>query len=376
MLFLSNMDYSNKNLKYWLAFSKQEHIGSTTINRLWNHFGCIKDAWHASNTDFLEVEGLQQWRVEKFFEARKNISPEQALDEIVLKNIKVITIEDENYPYLLKQIFDPPVVLFVKGDLSECNFDRTLAIVGSRRASEYALDLLSKIINDFAGTDITIVSGMALGVDACAHRGALRNNLKTIAVLGSGFDYVYPPKNKDIFEQTINGNGAVLSEFYPSCQPLPQRFPMRNRIVSGLSKGTLIAEASLKSGALITANLTLEQNRELMCIPGMISNPNTEGIYKLLKQGAGLVTNAQDVLDHLKWSYNGAKSPNMKKCKINLLDNEAELYEILKLEALTIDKIVNQSSLSIGDLMVTLTSLELKGLIKQLPGEKYVRTLN
>ncbi|OGI21041.1 MAG: DNA protecting protein DprA [Candidatus Melainabacteria bacterium RIFOXYA12_FULL_32_12] len=364
------------DLKYWLAFSKVNSIGSRFIKKVWEHFGSIKEAWLASNADLLRIEGLRYNRVQNFIEARKAINPDKLLEEIYKRDIKVLTLQDEDYPYLLRQIPDPPAILFIKGNLEVCNLDKTLAIVGSRKASHYILEILNKIIDEIRGTDITIVSGMALGVDSCAHKAALKNNLKTIAVLGSGLDHIYPKKNKDLFQEIINGNGAVISEYYPSEEPEPWKFPVRNRIVSALSKGTLIAEAGLKSGALITANLCLEQNRELMCIPGLITNPNTEGIHQLIKNGAGVVTNAKDIFDYLNWHYDVNTENNQKSLKIHLLDNERKIYEILSLEPITFDEILNKSQLNTQELMINLTSLELNGLIKQLPGQKYISVLS
>ncbi|EKE03380.1 MAG: hypothetical protein ACD_20C00211G0014 [uncultured bacterium] len=362
-------------IKYWLAFSRINSIGSRFIQKVWGHFGSVKEAWLASNADLLRVEGLQYNGIQNFTETRKSINPDQVLEDIEKRNIKVLTLQDEEYPALLRQIPDPPAILFIKGNLEVCNLDKTLAIVGSRKASHYIIEILSKMINELQGTDITIVSGMALGVDSCAHKAALKNNLKTIAVLGAGFDHIYPKSNKGLFQEIIDGNGAVISEYYPSEEPEPWKFPARNRIVSGLSKGTLIAEAGLKSGALITANLCLEHNRELMCIPGLITNPNTEGIHKLLKDGAGVVTNAKDIFNYLNWQYECDAENGQKNLKLDLLDNEKKIYEILSLEPINFDEILNKSRLNTQDVMITLTTLELNGLIKQLPGQNYISAL-
>jgi DNA processing protein len=361
-----------ENLKYWVAFSSLEFIGSAFLNKVWNHFGSIKEAWFASNSDFLKIEGLQIKTIEKFVSSRKEVNPDKILDEVLKRNIKILTLEDEKYPQLLKQIYDPPAVLYIKGDLDICNLDRTLAVVGSRKSSNNICDVLTNFISDLRGSDITIVSGMALGIDSCAHKAAITNNLKTIAVLGGGFDFIYPPKNKDLFKKIADNNGAVISEYYPSERPDVWKFPHRNRIISGLSKGTLIAEAGLKSGALITARLCLEQNRELMCIPGLVTNPNTEGTHKLIKEGAGLVTVATDILEHMNWQFSIENNKNKKNYFIDLLDNEQEIYEILKLESKSFDEILNESGFTVDNLMVALTTLEIKGIIKQIPGQKYI----
>lgn len=364
------------DLKYWLAFSKVEFAGSKFIERLWNHFDSMKEAWFASSYDLLEIESLKLEKVNKFIEARKNVNPDQILEEIKEKDINVLTLEDNNYPALLKQIYDPPAVLFIKGDIESCNLDKTLAIVGSRKASHYITEILGKIINEMKGSDTTIVSGMALGVDTCAHNAAIKNNLKTIAVLGAGFEWIYPKENKKLFAQIADGNGALISEYYPAEPPEIWKFPKRNRIISGLSQGTLIAEAGLKSGALITARLCLEHNRELMCIPGLVTNPNTEGTHKLLQDGAGLVTNIKDIFDALNWSIESNTSKNENNFQIELLDNEKKIYEILSLEPVQFDEILNQSKLNAQELMVALTSLELNSIVKQMPGQKYIRNLS
>ena len=284
-----------------------------------------------------------------------------------------MTYEDEKYPYMLKNIDNPPSVLYYKGDLDICNLEKTLAVVGSRRATSYAKDALSKVISGFSGTDICIVSGLASGIDSTAHRSAIENNLKTIGVIASGFDYTYPASNKDLYKKIEDGFGVVLTEYFPTFEPLPFRFPQRNRIVSGLSFGTLVAEASLKSGALITANLTLEQGRELMCIPGLITNPNTEGIYKLLKNGATLVTCAEDVLEALDWEVK-PQQQNLFSLP-DLSEDEQQIYEALKIEEKGVDELQAYTRLSIENLLMYLTTLELKGIIKQTDGDRYRLTV-
>ena len=365
------------NLKYWLGFSRIYSIGSVQLRRLLDHFGSIKHCWHASPGDLIGVEGIPQKTMEKFHEEKKNLdSLEKLEEEILKKDIRVITWEDENYPEYLKQIYDPPMVLFVKGDLNRCNMQKCLAVVGSRRSSHYIKEILKKIIRELRGMDITIVSGMALGVDSCAHNAAIENDIPTIAILGSGFDNIYPAKNKDLFKKISETNGAVISEYFPDTQPLPMRFPRRNRIISGLSQGTLVAEAGLNSGALITASLTLEQGRELLCIPGMVTNPNTEGIHKLIKEGAAVVTEAKDILDHLGWINIKTNKNTNSNIELKLLDNEKKIYEILDLEPMSFDDLINQSKLTVEELMSTLTSMELSGIITQMPGQNFVKNIN
>ncbi len=365
------------DLKYWLGFSKLYSIGSIQLGRMLKHFGCIKHCWHATASDLLEIKGVSPAAIEKFQQEKKNIKDLGKLEEEISKReIRAITLQNPEYPEYLKQIYDPPVVLFVKGGLTRCNPEKSLAIVGSRKASHYIKEILRKIIGDLKGTGITIVSGMAIGVDSCAHNASIENELATIAVLGSGFDNIYPRSNKQLFEKIVHDNGAVISEYFPDTQPRPFLFPRRNRIISGLCQGTLVAEAGLNSGALITASLTLEQNRELMCIPGMVTNPNTEGIHKLIKEGAAVVTKAEDILNQLGWSDLDINKDLNNNVKLKLLDIERKIYEILDLEPRSFDDLMSQSKLSADELMSALTSMELNGLITQKPGQNFVKNIN
>ena len=355
--------------KFWVAFSSIEEIDSSFIQRLYNYFGDIETAYNASLADLSQIEGLNIKKAQTFVEKMAKVNPDKVLDEVIGKNISFVTFEDENYPYLLKNISNPPMVLYIKGDLRLCNLERTLAVVGSRRASTNAKDVLTKILTEFRNTDICVVSGLASGIDTTAHLGALANNLKTIGVIASGFDFVYPTSNRELYKKIEDGAGALISEYFPTFQPLQFRFPQRNRIVSGLSYGTLVAEAAIRSGALITANLCLEQGRELMCIPGLISNPNTEGIYKLLKQGATMVTSATDILSALNWEI---KPEKQLKIKFNdFSESEKKVLTSIEIEPKGFDKISSETGLDFNSLLVNLTNLELKGIIKQIAGEKY-----
>ena len=266
------------------------------------------------------------------------------------------------------------MTLFYKGDLSRCNFDRTLSVVGSRKASENAKTVLSKIISEFKGTDLTIVSGLAMGIDSCAHRAALKNGLSTIGVIASGFDFVYPTQNKDLYKEIENGGGVIFSEYWPSFQPMTWRFPHRNRIVTGLSKGTLVAEAAIKSGALISANYCLEQGRELMCMPGLLTNPNTEGVYKLIKNGAAVITRAQDILDALEWQIETNTSVYNQSgiATLDLEENEQPVFERIARQDCTPDEICAELGIDFDTLTVILMNLELKGYIRQSEGGKYI----
>lgn len=357
--------------KYWVALSSIEEIDSSFIQRLYNYFGDIETAFNAN--DLSAIDGLSVRKAENFFRIRDKVNPDKAVEKVAERGIKYLTFEDENYPKMLHNIDNPPSVIYYKGDLFDCNLNKTLAVVGSRKASTYAKDALTKIISEFQNTDICIVSGLATGIDTTAHISALENNLKTIGVIASGFDFTYPAANKDLYKRIENGNGAVLTEYYPTFEPLKFRFPQRNRIVSGLSYGTLVAEASLKSGALITSNLTLEQGRELMCIPGLITNPNTQGIYKLLKNGASLVTCADDVLEALGWEVKMEQQTLFNLP--DLSEDEKCIYDALEIEDKCVDELQAFTKLSIDNLLMYLTTMELKGIIKQVDGDRYKRVV-
>ena len=358
------------NKKFWIAFSSIEQIDSLFIKMLYEHFGDIEKAYNSSAKELEQIEGLNVNQAKKFINLRNSIDVDKVFADVESKGINFLTLEDEKYPQMLQNIYNPPAVLYYKGKLFECNLNKTLAIVGSRKASTGARNNLRKIISDFRNTDICIVSGLASGIDTVAHTSAIENNLKTIGVIASGFDFVYPTQNKALYENIQNGYGAIVTEYYPSFEPLKFRFPQRNRIVSGLSYGTLVAEASLRSGALITANLTLEQNRELMCMPGEISNPNTEGIYKLIKSGASVVTEGADVLNTMRWEIKKEKE-RIQLTLPTLTPDEEKIFEHIKIEEKGVDELLSLTGLKLDNLLINLTTMELKGIIKQCNGDRY-----
>lgn len=358
--------------KYWIAFSSIEQIDSSFILKLYEYFGDIEQAFQASLNDLKNIDGLSVKKAENFLRYRDKVDIDNTFTEVETRGINFLTYTDDRYPQMLKQIANPPAVLYYKGKLFDCNLDKTLAIVGSRRASTNGREDLRKIISGLSNTDICIISGLAAGIDTVAHTSAIENNLKTIGVIASGFDYTYPASNKTLYQNIENGYGAVISEYYPTFGPVKFRFPQRNRIVSGLSYGTLVVEASLKSGALITANLTLEQGRELMCVPGLISNPNTQGIYKLLKNGATLVTESDDILNALNWEIKDSTPSG--QLVLPMLTNEEDLiFKNLEIEEKCVDELLTLTGLRFDDLLMNLTTMELKGIIKQCDGDRYKR---
>lgn len=360
------------NNKYWIGFSSIEELDSQFILRLYEYFGNIEKAFNSTEKELAQIDGITKYKIQKFLSKRDKMDIDKVYSSVLEHELKIITYESDKYPFMLKQISDPPAVLYYKGDFSICNLSRTLAIVGSRRMSRNAQESLKKVMSGLSGTDLCIVSGLAAGVDSAAHRFALDNGLNTIGVTGCGLDHIYPVSNKRLYDEIINGHGVVMSEFFPTFEPLPFRFPQRNRIVSGLSYGTLVVEAALKSGALITANLTLEQGRELMCIPGLITNPNTEGIYKMIKTGAHIITCSDDILQSMGWTLNKQISFfDENNFMSNLSEKEVNIVNSIKIEPKSFDEIQKYTNMNTQDLLTLLTTLELKGYIEQTVGDRY-----
>lgn len=361
--------FNENKIKYYAAFAALNSISPLFKAKLFEYFDYdIQAAFTCQKNALSNFNDINpNVRVSKsFFEKRQNIDPDASLDEAYKKGYKILTYEDEKYPELLKQIPDFPLALYYKGNIDAIDFSRTIAFVGSRKASQNAKESLGQIISQMKNTNAVIVSGLAYGIDAQAHISALKNNLKTIGVIGSGLDFTYPSSNKDLYRQIEEGAGVIFSEFSPSTPPMAHNFPQRNRIVTGLCNATLVAEAAMKSGAMISANLTLEQNRELMCMPGLISNPNCEGIYHLLKNGASLVTCANDIFECLNWDF----EQNDNKIELNGL--EKNIFDTIKTEPLNFDLLSTKLSANTSELMVCLTQMELKGLIKQINTRYYI----
>lgn len=365
-----NILKTDDKLKYYAAFS---YLNTRPLfkAKLLEYFDFdIKRAWLTDEKDLAQLEQDTQITIPRSFLSQKEkLNIDKCFKEAFLdENVKIITIEDEKYPPLLKEIPDFPISLYYKGNLDDIDFDCNLAVVGSRNASMDAKLALNNLISSFSNTNINIVSGLAYGIDAQAHKSAIENNLKTIAVIGSGLDITYPIQNKSLYEKIENGSGVIFSEYPLKTRPISANFPQRNRIVVGMSKGTLVAEAQMKSGAMISANLTLDYNRELMCLPGNIMNPNTEGIYHLIKNGAAIVINSQDILNQLNWGFIQQEE---KATDTKLNETQKKVLDIIAIEAKSFDEIISVAIMDVSELMITLTELEIKGAIIQENGKYY-----
>lgn len=361
--------------KYWLALSMIKGVGPVRISKLLNAFECPKAIWEAPKNKLKAVGGISKTAT-KITKQRKQINPDKVLKDLEDKNISYITLMNKNYPGRLKNIYDPPPVLYYRGDIDTLK-QPSIAIVGSRRCTKYGRKTAKKIAYELAQKGIVIVSGMARGIDTCGHRGTLESGTKTIAVLGSGLDVIYPPENSELYHKIIK-QGTVISEFPPGIQPTGENFPRRNRIISGLSLGTVVVEAARRSGSLITANLALEQGRDVFAVPGNIDRTGSRGTNNLIKNGAGIVTETEDILRELFYpagrpeKNKNIESPGKKIRFPELSSGEEHVLELLQQEGtLSVDRIIENTGMKSGNVNSILLKLELKGLIERNPGKKY-----
>lgn len=313
----------------------------------------------------LDVKGIGEKRTETMVESLRKWELDKAAEKLSDHDIGVLSRADESYPEALAEIYDPPPALFYRGDPSVLE-GTAVAIVGTRSASEHGKEVAESIARGLAEIDITVVSGLAAGIDGAAHRGALNADGPTAAVLGTGVDRTYPSRHRDL-QTAVANEGVVMSEYPPGTEPKQAHFPERNRIVSGLSRATIVVQAGARSGALITADFALEQGREVYAVPGHVDEDNHRGCHMLIKQGAGLVESAEDVIDYLQ--IEGVFSAPGQS--ITLSEREAQLFERIKHQPVTIDQLVNETGISTGECSELLLELENKNLVVGLPGQRY-----
>ncbi|MGA9478366.1 MAG: DNA-processing protein DprA [Desulfobacterales bacterium] len=359
----------------WFLLKSVPGIGNHLFKRLIDRFGFPEKALQATEQDFQVIEGMNQALVRRMKTHRLHPSVRQDMALAAQKGVRIVTMTDPDYPALLLQIPDPPPFLYVRGTLeSQC---KTVAVVGSRIATRYGLSMATRLSAELAACGVTVVSGMARGIDTAAHEGALQSGGRTVAVLGSGLEKVYPAENRKLFQSIIR-NGAVVSEFPMLTKPEPHNFPIRNRIISGMSYGTVIVEASKNSGSLITARLAAEQNREVFAVPGSVQSFKSIGTHTLIKQGAKLVENAQDVLEEIAGPlFEGARPtdrhPFTKKEPPALSTEEAIVCGALEPYPVHIDDLGRKLSMAPGKLASILLQLELNGIVEQSPGNFFAR---
>ncbi|KNY28390.1 DNA-processing protein DprA [Pseudobacteroides cellulosolvens] len=361
-----------EQLIYWVWLNSIPGFGPVKCSKLINFFEHPKNIWHASEAELNKATFLNRQAIKSLMDGKFREDAYKHLKVAKDQKIDIITIRDEKYPYYLKNIYDPPIILYVRGNILKN--EKCIAVVGARRATYYGIKMAESLSYTLAGVGLTVVSGMARGIDTNAHKGAKETG-RTIGVLGCGADIAYPPENRGLISE-VTQKGAVISEYPPGTPPVPSNFPARNRIISGMSIGVVVIEAGERSGSLITAEFALEQGREVFAVPGNISSMNSKGTNKLIKDGAKIVTSVEDILEELinygitdsgdtKHSYRTYDEALFK----GLNSEERKLVECLKLEPLHIDELTKKSGFSIKVVGSLLVMLELKGVVEQIPGK-------
>jgi len=352
---------------YWFALSSVPLVGNVTCRRLIEHFGSPAKALSASFAELSSVKGVNSSAALSIMSHDYRKSAELAVAALARSGAQLVTLLDDEYPSLLKEISDPPPYLYLKGKLPTSA--TSIAVVGSRRASDYGISVTNRLSRELAEQGVTIVSGMALGVDAAAHRGALQLSGATVGVLGCGIDLIYPAENRLLYREMVE-KGAIISEFAPGTQPDAPNFPRRNRIISGMSRGVLVVEAAERSGSLITARFALEQGREVFAVPGNINFRASRGTNSLIKEGAKLVETVADIMGELppgdvnlpQWA---------KKQNFNLSPDEEKLAALLAEKPMQIDELTVMSGLTVPAVSAMLLRLELQGAVIQAPGKMF-----
>lgn len=353
---------------YWIAFHRIRGIGSTRLGMLVERFGSAEVAWRAT-AEQLRAAGMSADRAAEIDVARRSISPEREISALDRAGARAILLIERDYPRLLKEINAPPPVLYVRGTYAQAD-DIAIGMVGTRRATTYGLDMSKRFAKELAENAVTVVSGLAAGIDTAAHRAALDAGGRTLAVFGCGLDTIYPPRNRRMAEEIAEA-GALLSEYPLGVSPNAQNFPVRNRIISGLSRGVLVVEAPLRSGALITATFAADQGRDVYAVPGSALSAASAGCHQLIRDGATLVTSADQILDQLNVERQVAHA----QTRIDLpeTDTERMLYALIGAEPRHMDDLCYESGLPIHVTSGTMLALELKGLVRQAGAQYYVR---
>ena len=356
------------DLKYWVAFNRIRRLGPIRLRKIEAHFGDLAIAWKAGQSD-LAGAGLDKSTVREIVSGRPEIDPDAEMESLESAGIQALCLRSPDYPARLAEIYDPPPVLYVRGKL-EPGDERSVAVIGTRSCTAYGREMATRLAGDLAANGVTVISGLATGIDAAAHRAALEAGGRTIAGVASGLDQVYPAEHADLARK-IAESGAVVGEYPTGVRPLARNFPRRNRILSGLSLGTLVIEAGKRSGALITVSHALEQNREVFAVPGSALSERSSGTNWLIQQGAKLVIDVQDILEELNIAglgdQLGLSAPQPEAGTV-----EADLLEILRAEPVHVDEITRRSGMPSPVVSATLTMLELGGQVRQAGPMIYV----
>ncbi len=354
--------------KYWLGFNLVKGIGPAKMQALVDAFDSLEAAWRASEPQLKRL-GLDQRAINSLLEARATLDLEAAWQAVEKAGIHLLTWDDPGYPTYLREIPTPPPVLYLQGELQEV--DRlAVAVVGTRRLTGYGRQVTRDLVAGLVQNGVTIVSGLARGIDAIAHKTAVEMNGRTLAVLGSGLDCIYPGENRALAQQIAAGHGAIISEYGLGVQPEAKNFPPRNRVISGLSLGVVVIEAGEQSGALITTKFAVEQDREVFAVPGNITSPASRGPNRLIQQGAKLVTCVEDILEELNLQL--VVEQTAVQLALPESAEELALYTHLTAQPVHIDELSRMTGLPSSTISSTLTLMELKGMVRQVGGMNYV----
>lgn len=359
--------------RYWIALTLIPNLTPRKFHILLENFSSPQEIWEASLARLKEIPGFAD-SAQTFCAHRDKANIERALEQIAQLGLTVLTLADAQYPEPLRTIPDAPPVLYLRGEYIQKD-KLAVAIVGTRKATPYGKRVAQQLAQELGRLGFTIVSGLAEGIDTVAHRGALKANARTIAVIGSGFARLYPQSNRKLLEEIVL-NGCALTEFAPDVAPEQWTFPQRNRIISGLSRGVLVVEAPGDSGALITARCALEQSREVFAVPGPITAESHRGCHKLLKEGAKLVESVVDILEEfkdLRALFTVRRERPAPAPKPTLSPLEEKIFSVLEFEPTHFDEIVSKTGLSVGEVSEGLLTLSLQGIVQELEGKHYVK---
>ncbi|MCC5912015.1 MAG: DNA-processing protein DprA [Clostridiaceae bacterium] len=357
---------NKKNLFIWL-----NHLGGISyenIQQLTNYFGSLEELWYAGEEHILKAMGSRSIIADKLLKNRNEKVLRSNLTVMENKNFDVVTILDDTYPEKLKNIYNPPYVLYIKGSFK--GDIPLIGLVGARKSTAYGKWAARKFAKELSDWGIGIVSGLALGVDRESHIGSLESNGYTIGVIGCGIDMCYPKSNQQLYNEMIE-KGCIVSEYPPGTEPLKHHFPARNRIISGLSDGIVVIEAGIKSGALITVEHGLEQGKDIYALPGNINSSQSKGTNKIIKEGGKILLEVEDIIEELKCRYPLENSNEVSTMEEALSEEEIRIFKVVKEAPIHIDLLAYKSRISISELSTILTILEIKGFVSQLPGKTF-----
>ena len=361
---------------HWIALNAVKGLGPVKIKHLLSHFDSPETIFNKPSSELRKTGLFSEESIKQIRDPDLLRQAEEQLSLAQAHNIRIFTLQDSDYPQILREIFAPPPVLYAKGQFDVFS-KHSIAVVGMRQPGTYGRNATPHIVEGLAKNNIAVISGLALGIDSIAHKACLEHGGKTVAVLGSGVDKLYPAANRNLAAQ-IEAGGAIISEFPLGTSPLSYNFPRRNRIISGLSAGVLVVEAGKKSGSLITAHYALQQGRDVFAVPGSIFSDKSEGTLNLIRNGAIPVQSAQDILDSIELVAHSCSKPEIvskaTQLPLGLLNSEERLIvDTLSDTPMRLDQIAEKIQKKVADLFSILLNLELKGIVQQVAGQQYVR---